>query len=84
MRTRAGVTASERLVADVEAVLDVGPVVLDDDVGAVRQPQEHVEPGRRLQVDDGAALVAMQVLKVRDRPGCRPDPRRVDIRALRS
>ena len=60
----ARVARAHSVVVDAEAVLHVGPVVFDDDVGGFRQPQEDASPGLGLQVQDDAALVAVQVLEV--------------------
>ena len=54
----------QRLVIDAETVLDVGPVVLGDDVGFFDELHENLQAVRILQVQREAALVAVQVLEV--------------------
>ena len=52
------------LVPDAQAVFDLRSVVFDHHVGPVDQAKKHGQSGRRLQVDNRAALVAVQILKV--------------------
>ena len=52
------------LVVDAQSPLDVGTVVLDDDVGVAGQPLEDGHAVGIAQVERHAALVAMQVLEV--------------------
>ena len=54
----------QRLVIDAEAELDVGAVILDQDVGALDQAAEDGEAVGMLQVDRDAALVAVEVLEI--------------------
>ena len=79
----ARVDLRERLVVDAEAVLHVGPEVLDHHVGLLDQAQEDREAFRRLQVERDAALVAVQVLEVRPSRGppglAAPPLRRLDL-----
>ena len=58
------VDRAERLVVDAEAVLDVGPEVLDDDVGPGGELLEDLDAARVLEVERHRALVAVQVLEV--------------------
>ena len=59
----------QRLVVDAEPGLHVGPEVLDDHVGGVDQPHEHLEAALALEVEGEPALVALEVLEVRPGPG---------------
>ena len=55
----------ERFVVDAEAELHVGPVVLDHDVGGLRQLHEDRDALRVLEIERDRALVAVQVLEIR-------------------
>ena len=52
------------VVIDAEPVLDAGPVVFDQDIGAAHHALENGDPIGRLQVERKRALVALQVLEV--------------------
>ena len=66
---------AQRLVVDAEAVLDVGPIVLDQHVGGGRQLLQHRDRLGLLEIERHAALVAVQVEEVGDRRAARPsDP----------
>ena len=54
----------QRLIIDAEAVLHVGPEVLDHDVGLFDQPLEGRETLRRFQIERHAAFVALKILEV--------------------
>ena len=58
------VDRAERLVVDAEAVLHVGPEVLDDHVGAGGELLEDLDAARVLEVERHRPLVAVQVLEV--------------------
>ena len=60
----ARVDLSDRLVVDAEPVLDVGAVVLDDNVGALGKLEEDRKPLLALQVQRHRPLVAVQVLEI--------------------
>ena len=60
-----GVRFFQRLVIDAQANLHVGPVVLDHDVGGLRELHEDLHAFSVLEVERDRALVAMQVLEVR-------------------
>ncbi len=55
----------DRLVIDAEPVLDVGFVVLDDDVGALGELEEDRAALLALQVQCHRPLVAVQILEIR-------------------
>jgi hypothetical protein len=59
----------ERLVIDPEAVLDVGAVILDHDIGGLHEPHEHFARFRKLEIERHCPLVAVQVLHVRPMAG---------------
>ena len=54
----------QRLVVDAEALLHVGPEILDHDVGLLDHALERGDAFRLLQIERHAPLVAVQVLKV--------------------
>ena len=60
----ARIDLAQRLVVEAEPVLHVGPVVLDQHVGAGRQLLQDGDAVGRLEVERDAALVAMQVEEV--------------------
>src|SRR3990170_286213 len=62
---RARVDPGELLVVAPQPPLDVRPVILDHHVRPPRHPLERRNASARLQVERHAALVAVQVLKVR-------------------
>ena len=59
-----GIDLLHRLVVDLEAVLHVGAVVLDDDVGLLGELHEDRVTFLALEVERDRLLVAMQVLEV--------------------
>src|SRR5256885_4838026 len=61
----ARVDLRERLVIDAQAELHIGTIVLDDDVGGLRELHEDCHTLLRLQVEGDRALVAVQVLEIR-------------------
>jgi hypothetical protein len=64
----ARIDLADALVIDAEFCFDVGPEVLDDDVGPPGQAVEDLEALRLLQVERHRSLVAVQVLEVRAVP----------------
>ena len=60
----ARVAGAAGVVVDAEASLDVGAVVLDDDVGALDQGEEDLDGLGLLEVEGEGALVAVQVEEV--------------------
>ena len=60
----ARIDRAQFLVADFQAMLHVGPEILDHHIGRLRHAQERVAAGFRFQVECDAALVAMQVLEI--------------------
>jgi hypothetical protein len=62
---QARIDLAQRLVVDTEPLLHSRAEILDQHVGFFDQTLEGGEPFRRLQVERDAALVAMQVLKIR-------------------
>ena len=62
---QARVDRLQRLVVDAKAGLHVGPVILDHDIRVAHQLAEDLDPLGRFQVQRQAALVAVQVLKIR-------------------
>lgn len=59
-----GLMVLRTLVVDPQPVLDVGPVVLDDDVGRLDHAAEDLDPLRRLEIERQRAFVAVQVQHV--------------------
>ena len=55
-----GLLGGERRVVQPELSHDAGPEVLDEDVRARGEPHEGLPPGRGLQVEDDAALAAVE------------------------
>ena len=59
-----GVAGAAGFVVDAESALDIGTVVLDDDVGAFDEAEENLDGLGLLEVESQGALVAVQVEEV--------------------
>ena len=62
------VDLGEVLVVDAEPALHVRPIVLDDDIRLLDELLERRDAFLALQVERDAALVAVQILKIRTQP----------------
>ena len=60
-----GIDLAQLRIVDAETALHVGPKILHHDVGLFHHALEGRHRFRRLQVERHAALVAVQVLKIR-------------------
>ena len=59
------VDGRQRLVIEAERRDHAGPVILDEDVARARDPLQRVASFRRFEVDDGAALPAVDGVEAR-------------------
>ena len=50
----------QRCIVEAEALHHPGAEVFDQHIGRTRQPREHLAPGRLRQVEDDAALAAVE------------------------
>ena len=60
-----GLMLADAVVVDPQALLHIGPVVLDDDIGALGELLEDLDALLGLEVERHGSLVAMQVLEIR-------------------
>ena len=65
-----GIDLGERLVVDPEPAFHIWPIVLNHHVGLLHHPLEGRDTCRRLEIDRDAALVAVEIGKIR--PVARP------------
>ena len=75
-----GIDLFHGLVVNAEPVFDGGAVVLHHDIGGFRHLEKNLQTFRRFQVEGQAALIPVQVLKVRP---VAPAASRVNLRASR-